>query len=609
MMFDLKSLSQMHNFDFDSKALGSIRCGSVSYNNQSTLAKMFELPKVNSLEFARQLLRLLCKKIVAFSGQKDSNVQEDCLTDEEINLITDEEIEIFSLKFIAHNGWLLESYKDGNRQVRTNEKGETIVSLTPKIIDLPREEAESGNDYLVRLFRHFFKRESAQLKIKPNKAMHHLTQSRFLDANRYLTENSAISTMERIINREQELMQINDPFRDTINQVDLVSKAIASQYLCEQDLMWKAASQAEDARRHFEEVTQSLILSKTIYHQESLTRDIALKAAQMEAISAANIVNDMQKQQLETCELIKRHEMMFRLPQTFEMNHLINNSEVGAVAKFAQQHGALMLDTQRALETITTPWLHRAEAERSVSAILELQGIGNALKTVNGFDPEFTMALRQDFGDWRDKITFPKAVFIDPVARNDFYIDRGFNSALTDFPEAAFHACLKIAGLDDASLDSKLFGLVKLQSANPQEEAGLQRTNKCHDLLQRFERLLRKFINEKMTTQYGLNWPKKRLAPKIYEAWESKKEKAEKNGETLDYIEVADFTDYETIICRQDHWQEVFQTRFKRKESVRESLQRLQPIRVASMHARIITKEDELYLIAEIVRLQSAMKT
>ena len=603
MVFDLKSLSRIHNFDFDSKVLGSVRCGSVSYSNKSTLAKMLELPKVSSLEFARQLLHLLCKKTVAFSGQ------EVCLTDEEINLITDEEIETFSLKFIAHNGWLLESYKDGERQVRTNEKGETIVSFTPKIIDLPREEAERSNDYLVHLFRHFFTRESAQLKITANKAKHQLIQDRFWDANRYLTENSAISTMERIIKREQELMQINDPFRNAINQVDLVSKAIASQHQHEQDLIWKATRQAEDTRRHFEEVTQSLTLSKAIYHNESLTRDFALRTAQMEAISAANIVNDIKKQQLETCELIKRHEMMFRLPQTFEMAHLLNNYEGGVVAKFAPQHGALISDMQRTLQTITTPWLHRIEAERSVSAILELQGIGNALKTVNGFDPEFTMALRHDLGDWRDKITFPEAVFIDPVARNDFYIDRGFNSALTDFPEAAFHEVLKIAGLDDASLDLKLFGLVKLRSANPEEEAGLQRTNKCHDLLQRFERLLRKFINEKMTTQYGLDWPKKRLAPKTYEEWKFKKEKAKKNGEILDYIEVADFTDYERIICRQDNWREVFQARFKRMESVRESLQRLQPIRVASMHARIITKEDELYLIAEIVRLQSAMKT
>jgi hypothetical protein len=111
-----------------------------------------------------------------------------------------------------------------------------------------------------------------------------------------------------------------------------------------------------------------------------------------------------------------------------------------------------------------------------------------------------------------------------------------------------------------------------------------------------------------MTAQYGSSWPKKRLDPKLYEKWDDKKQRAESSGTILTFIEVADFTDYETIICKQDHWREVFETKFKKKESVRESLQRLQPIRLATMHARIVTKEDELYLYAEVVRLLSAIK-
>ena len=257
---------------------------------------------------------------------------------------------------------------------------------------------------------------------------------------------------------------------------------------------------------------------------------------------------------------------------------------------------------------ITTPWLNRIDAARSVTGILELQGMGKALRTIQGFDLGLTAALRLDLGDWRDKITFSESVFIDPVARTDFYVTRGFNTALTDFPESAFHQSLELAGLDGETLDIEFFGQVIEPSADPEEEAGLQRTNKCHDRLQRFERLLRQFINDAMTTQYGPDWPRKRLAPKLYENWEFKKRRAESTGIILTFIEVADFTDYETIICKQDHWREVFETRFKKKESVRESLQRLQPIRLAAMHARIVTKEDELYLIAEVVRLCSAIK-
>ena len=111
-----------------------------------------------------------------------------------------------------------------------------------------------------------------------------------------------------------------------------------------------------------------------------------------------------------------------------------------------------------------------------------------------------------------------------------------------------------------------------------------------------------------MTAQYGSNWPKKRLDKNIYDGWEFKKQIAEKNGQILPLIDFADFTDYEKIICKRDNWREVFQTKFQKQESVRESFQRLHPIRLATMHARIVTKEDILYLVSEIVRLLSAMK-
>ena len=86
--------------------------------------------------------------------------------------------------------------------------------------------------------------------------------------------------------------------------------------------------------------------------------------------------------------------------------------------------------------------------------------------------------------------------------------------------------------------------------------------------------------------------------------WVSKREKERTAGRTpLVLIAYADFTDYEKIICRKDNWKSVFMPIFHRPESVRESLQRLYPIRVATMHSRIITREDQLYLFAETRRL------
>jgi hypothetical protein len=68
-------------------------------------------------------------------------------------------------------------------------------------------------------------------------------------------------------------------------------------------------------------------------------------------------------------------------------------------------------------------------------------------------------------------------------------------------------------------------------------------------------------------------------------------------------IAYADFTDYALVICGGDNWREVFHRFFQRPENVRESFQRLYPIRVDTMHARPITHDDELLVDVETRRL------
>ena len=599
----------MHDFDLVTKALGQVHCGSLNDKISSSLSKILMISAVDSLKFARKVLSLVGKKTGTRDSQIDSQVQkEEGFTDEEISKITDAEVEIFAREFIAHNGWLLHSYKDGDRQVRRNEA--VVASHTPITIDLTRGNTEGSTDYLVRLYRHYLAVRSERLK-KVTKtgtthAMQQLARGALAEANRYLADNAATAAMERIMKHDQDLMRVIDPFKDSRRYIEESTLSVAKNmhFEREQELLSATTGPLEIEKRYLAEISASTMLAKEIYHAATLVMDSALRHAQT---MSSFLVTNLEKQQQEFCDLLKSHEAMFRLPQAFEAKRLLESYKIGAVAEFAQQYTNNIIDWQLSLETITTPWINRKDAAGSVTALLELQGMGNALRTMMGFDPEFTTVLRLDLGDWRDKITFPESVFINPVARTDFYVNRGFNPALTDFPEAAFHQSLDLAGLDEASLDLVLYGAITPRSAAP-EEVGLQRTNRCHDRLQRFERLLRQFIDKEMTVQYGPNWPRKQLAPKIFEEWVSKKQKAENNGAQLSYIDVADFTDYEMIICKKDHWRDVFEGRFKRKESVRESLQRLQPIRITTMHARIVTKEDELYLIAEIVRLNSAIK-
>ena len=143
------------------------------------------------------------------------------------------------------------------------------------------------------------------------------------------------------------------------------------------------------------------------------------------------------------------------------------------------------------------------------------------------FDENLSAALRVDLGDWRKPIAWRPEIFTDLAARSDFYISRGFNPALTDFPLPAFEQSLDIAGLP-RELPPAAGG----QDAGTllDEEEGLSRTNGAHDSLQRLERLLRKFIDERMTQAYGPVWVKQRLPNRLYDQWREKKQKAEKAG-------------------------------------------------------------------------------
>jgi hypothetical protein len=308
--------------------------------------------------------------------------------------------------------------------------------------------------------------------------------------------------------------------------------------------------------------------------------------------------------------IAKNYEASFRLPRAAEVARLLADIriDVGGVADYARQHLVDVTPSHDLIASISQPWLREVEATGSATALLELQGLGSVLRHAQGFDDAITAALRMDLGDWRDRLSFPQAVFEDPVARIDFYVERGFNTSLTDFPEEAFQESLVLVGLDADTQDISEWP-ESMHAADAFEEAAFRRTNKCHNYLQRLERRLRQFIDEAMTAQYGAGWPRKRLAPQMLESWESKKSRAENGGLVFTtFIEAADFADYEAIICRKDHWREVFQRTFQRPESVRESFQRLYPIRLACMHARFVTKEDVLYVLAESMRLLNAIR-
>ena len=193
--------------------------------------------------------------------------------------------------------------------------------------------------------------------------------------------------------------------------------------------------------------------------------------------------------------------------------------------------------------------------------------------------------------------------------RSAFYVGLGFDPSLTDFPLPAFEQSLDLAGLREEVPPLIAHYGPPVPSDREDDEEGLSRTNNAHDWLQRLERLLRWFMDEQLTRAFGADWPKRRMPP-THDKWVEKKRKAtEAGGPDLPLICYADFTDYSPIICKDENWRVVFAPFFKRPESVRESFQRLHPIRLDTAHARLITQDDELLLYVEVKRLYAAIRT
>ena len=106
-----------------------------------------------------------------------------------------------------------------------------------------------------------------------------------------------------------------------------------------------------------------------------------------------------------------------------------------------------------------------------------------------------------------------------------------------------------------------------LPDSDDDEDEGFVLINEAQGRITKLEMRSRCFIDEQMTVAFGPDWPKRRLPNGMYDKWS------------------------------------VFKPFFGRKEDVRESFQRLCPVRVATMHARQITQDDALLLYLETRRL------
>lgn len=290
----------------------------------------------------------------------------------------------------------------------------------------------------------------------------------------------------------------------------------------------------------------------------------------------------------------------FRLPEATELQKLAHGTFAlkEMVERFGGPAGSYETSIASAMQSMNSPWLLRDDVTQSARAFAELQTIGHALGSIAPFDEGLAASLRGALGDWRDVTVLPTAIFENVVARNEFYVGLGFDQSLTDFTAKAFDETATLAGLGaDRAGDEP----------EDNEEYGLLRTNRAHFQLMRFERDIRDAINTLMTAEFGASWIEHQTPGDIADKWKQKKTTAMEKGETEQpLIAYADFSDYLPIIERGDNWNRIFKAVFSRKTDVQESFVRLYPIRICTMHARIITLEDELLMKVETRRVRKA---
>ncbi len=281
------------------------------------------------------------------------------------------------------------------------------------------------------------------------------------------------------------------------------------------------------------------------------------------------------------------------------------SSAVEIITRYQTQAGKI----QRSMEAMHTPWLDVQKTLQSVTSFTKIQGIGRMLERMPAFSDIVCEALRVDLGDWRQKIDWPEAVLTNLDEREAFYTGLGFDSSISDFPSQAFQEITKIAGLggNPPPLISAYCELLPDVGGGIEEE-GFALNKEAYDWLQRLETNLRHFIDGRMTDAFGADWPNHQLPNGLCDLWVNRSKTSINAGrEPLRLICYADFSDYVRVICKRDNWNQVFSHYFCRETSVRESFQRLYPIRNDTMHARFITQDDLILMYVEAGRLIKAI--
>lgn len=409
----------------------------------------------------------------------------------------------------------------------------------------------------------------------------------------------------KLILDQERLLKLTNPLGDLGKLVNPVGGTLAN--LTAESEAVKAIRQQTAQQKILADIYGSSSFSRVFEDAEKHRKMLEGPLAEARRIGLLDPQSDLRKSIVAATQAQSLYENAFRLPAKSELANLIGQAtEASSIAATLAEELKGTNALRTAMENMTRPWLHLEHATSSTNAFAELVSIGQNISRLRPFEPSLVDQLRPNLGDWRDPITFAEKSLINPLSRTELYLERGVDPNLTEFTVAAFHEGASIAGLETKEND---------EHTNAAKEAvddgnEFARAEKAFAQLRRFEVAVRNFIVEVMEDSFGAHWMKRQLPKDMRDKWADKRQaEIDAGRDPRSLIEYADFSDYRMIIERGDNWKTAFKSVFRRPEDIRESFQRLNPVRIATMHSRIVTLDDELLLMVETTRVLKAIRT
>lgn len=289
---------------------------------------------------------------------------------------------------------------------------------------------------------------------------------------------------------------------------------------------------------------------------------------------------------------------------------LLISHEIGAIESYPVMDSlkAIGLSKEalkRHLDFIDKSQFSAVSAAKSALGIVKTQGIDSFVNEMHTFNSDVLQSPWLALGDWRKPDDRSFKIFNDYKFRQELYLDKRFDAHFLGIPDTTFMQATAVSGLRKPELEyNRDLPDFLFNFKYPDEKEAHYRTNKAHSLLTNLERTMRQFIDHNMTKILGHNWQDEHLPQGMLEKWKEKKNRKEKKkGPSRPVLEYSDFTDYIEIITKKKNWDSVFMVLFETKEDVQESFRRLFPLRLDTMHSRYISKNDQMLLYSETMRL------